>query len=210
MREANHSAHPLHLSIEAGVAKKAANKQAAVTPFGGVAVFISFLRRIGEVRQCMPIQWKSPNHIDPTDTFVAFPITVLVGAKRFAHLAPLRGDQALHALPGMKPFPVDDTIRNLFRAFGMGQVQRPYEPLGEWQMERLPQRPDGYTLDLDSTVFDRTLRQARRLAERAQSAQTRPSQPSSFAGRVGRGAFPHPRLAPQWQLRNRPWGGGIS
>jgi hypothetical protein len=134
----------------------------AVTPFGGVAVFVSFLRKIdlvGQVRQHMPIQWKSPNHIDPTDTFVAFLITVLVGAKRFAHTALLRGDQALHALLGMPRFPIDDTIRNLFRQFGMGHVQRLYEPLGEWQMERLPQRADGYTLDLDSTVFERYGRQ---------------------------------------------------
>ncbi len=130
----------------------------AVTPFGGVAVFVSFLQKIdlvGELRRHMPIQWHSPNHIDPTATFVAFLMTVLVGAKRFAHAALLRGDQALHALLGMKRFPIDDTIRNLFREFGMGQVQRLYEPLTEWQMQRLPLRPEGYTLDLDSTVFER-------------------------------------------------------
>jgi len=130
----------------------------AVTPFGGVAVFVSFLRKIdlaGEVRRHMPIRWKSPNQIDPTATFVAFLMTVLVGAKRFAHAAVLRGDQALHALLGMKRFPIDDTIRNLFRQFGMGHVQRLYEPLTEWQMQRLPLRAEGYTLDLDSTVFER-------------------------------------------------------
>ena len=130
----------------------------AVTPFGGVAVFVSFLRKIdlvGQLRQHMPIQWKSPNQIDPTATFVAFLMTVLVGAKRFAHAALLRGDQALHALLGMKRFPVDDTIRNLFRGFGMGHVQRLYEPLAEWQMQRLPLRAEGYTLDLDSTVLER-------------------------------------------------------
>jgi hypothetical protein len=130
----------------------------AVTPFGGVAVFVSFLQKIdlvGQLRQHMPIQWKSPNHIDPTTTFIAFLMTVLVGAKRFAHAALLRGDQGLHALLGIQRFPIDDTIRNLFRQFGMGQVQRLYEPLTEWQMARLPVRPDGYTLDLDSTVFER-------------------------------------------------------
>jgi hypothetical protein len=130
----------------------------AVTPFGGVAVFVSFLQKIdlvGELRRHMPIQWNSPNHIDPTATFVAFLMTVLVGAKRFAHAAVLRGDQALHALLGMKRFPIDDTIRNLFRGFGMGHVQRLYEPLTEWQMQRLPRRAEGYTLDLDSTVFER-------------------------------------------------------
>ena len=130
----------------------------AVTPFGGLAVFISFLQKVGfveKVRQHMPIRWRSPNHIDPTVTFTAFLMAVLTGAKRFAHAGLLRGDRALHALLGLERFPIDDTIRNLFRKFGMGHVQRLYEPLAEWQMERLPQRGEGYTLDLDSTVFER-------------------------------------------------------
>ena len=130
----------------------------AVTPFGGLAVFISFLGKIGlveAVRQHMPVHWRSPNHIDPTATFTAFLMSVLVGARRFAHASLLRGDRALHVLLGLERFPTDDTIRNLFRKFGMGQVQRLFEPLAEWQMKRLPQRSEGYTLDLDSTVFER-------------------------------------------------------
>jgi hypothetical protein len=132
--------------------------QRAVTPFGGIAVFISFLEKIGfvgAVRQHMPIVLRSPNHIDPSITFTAFLVSVLLGARRFAHASLLRGDRALHALLGMDRFPTDDTIRNLFRRFGMGQVQRLYEPMAEWQMQRLPQRAEGYTLDLDSTVFER-------------------------------------------------------
>ena len=42
-----------------------------------------------------------------------------------------------------------------FARFGMGEVQRLFEPLAEWQMQRLPRRSEGYTLDLDSTVFER-------------------------------------------------------
>ena len=132
--------------------------QRAVTPFGGLAVFISFLGKIGlveAVRQHMPVHWRSPNHIDPTATFTTFLMSVLVGARRFAHASLLRGDRALHVLLGLERFPTDDTIRNLFRKFGMGQVQRLFEPLAEWQMKRLPQRSEGYTLDLDSTVFER-------------------------------------------------------
>lgn len=132
--------------------------QRAVTPFGGIAVFVSFLNKIGfaeAVRQHMPIRLTSPNHIDPTSTFTAFLVSVLVGARRFAHTSLLRGDRALHALLGMDRFPTDDTIRNLFGRFGMGQVQRLFEPLAEWQMQRLPRRPEGYTLDLDSTVLER-------------------------------------------------------
>jgi hypothetical protein len=130
----------------------------AVTPLGGVAVFVAFLHKLGfveKVRQHMPIRWKSPNQIDPTATFTAFLVAVLAGAKRFAHANWLRGDQALHVLLGLPRFPIDDTIRNLFRRFGMGDVHRLFDPLAEWQMERLPVRDDGYSLDLDSTVFER-------------------------------------------------------
>src|SRR5260370_22939247 len=103
----------------------------------------------------MPIRWRSPNVTDPTPTFAAFLIAGRVGARRCRKAGLLRGGRALHAAMGLERFPTDDTIRNLFRAFGMGQVQRLYEPLAEWQMQRLPQREDGYTLDLDSTVFER-------------------------------------------------------
>jgi hypothetical protein len=129
-----------------------------VTPFGGTSVFVTYLRKIGlvgKLRQWMPVQWRSPNHIDPSVTFVSFLMAVLLGAKRFAHANWLRGDRALHAILGLTRFPTDDTIRNLFRQFGMGHVQRLFEPLSEWQMERLPLRTDGYSLDLDSTVFER-------------------------------------------------------
>lgn len=130
----------------------------AVTPFGGVAVFVSYLRKIdfiGRVRQCMPVCWRSPNHIDPTCTFTAFLMAVLAGARRFAHSEWLRGDRVVHTLLGLERFPTDDTIRNLFRRFGMKEVQEFFEPLSDWQMQRLPVRPEGYTLDLDSTVFER-------------------------------------------------------
>ncbi len=130
----------------------------AVTPFGGAAVFFSYLRKIdlvGQLRQYMPVRWKSHNHIDPTTSFLAFLTSVLVGARRFAHTTLLRSDLALHSLLGTARFPSDDTVRNLFREFTMGHVQRLYEPLTEWQMQRLPVRPEGYTLDLDSTVFER-------------------------------------------------------
>jgi DNA-directed RNA polymerase subunit N (RpoN/RPB10) len=132
--------------------------QRAVTPCGGVAVFITYLQKIGlveQVRRHLPVCWKSPNHIEPTATWMAFLMSVLVGAKRFVHAGLLRGDRALHVLLGMKRFPTDDTIGNLFRKFGMGEVQRFFEPMTEWQMQRLPLRPEGYTLDMDSTGLER-------------------------------------------------------
>jgi hypothetical protein len=127
-------------------------------PIWGDRVFQFLLDKIGfveAVRQHMPIRWRSPNQIDPIATFKAFLISVLVGARRFPHASPLRGDRALHALLGLDAFLTADTIRNLFRRFGMGEVQRLFAPLAEWKMQRLPPRAQGYTLDLDSTVFER-------------------------------------------------------
>src|SRR5438128_1443015 len=40
----------------------------AVTPFGGVTVFVAYLRKVNfveKLRQCMPICWRSPNQIEP-------------------------------------------------------------------------------------------------------------------------------------------------
>jgi DDE family transposase len=132
--------------------------QRAVTPFGGTVVFLEFLRRIdvvGQLRCHMPIRWRSHNHIEPAATLLAFLMAVLVGARRFVHANWLRGDRALHALLGLTRFPTDDTIRNLFRRFGMREVHQLYAPLAQWQMERLPVRVQGYSLDLDSTVLER-------------------------------------------------------
>ena len=130
----------------------------AETPFGGLIVFIEFLTQIGfreQVRRDLPVHLASPNAIDPAQTYTAFLISVVAGARRFAHTSLLRADRALHALLGMKRFPTDGTIRNLFKRFTRGMVVRRYEPLWAWQVGRLPKRPQGYSLDLDSTVFER-------------------------------------------------------
>jgi hypothetical protein len=130
----------------------------AVTPFGGLSVWVEFLGKIGyrqQVREHMPVHLRSPNAIAPEETFTAFLISVLAGARRFAHTGLLRADGALQALLGMKRFPTDDTIRNLFKRFRQGLVVQFYEPLWAWQLARVPKRGGGYSLDLDSTVFER-------------------------------------------------------
>jgi len=132
--------------------------QRAVTPFGGLVVFSEFLRHIGyaeAVQQHLPFSLHSPNAIDPVKTFTAFLLSVVAGARRFAHTSLLRADVALHALLGISRFPIDDTVRNLFKRFGQGQCQRFFSGLWNWQFQRLPECSAGYSLDLDSTVFER-------------------------------------------------------
>lgn len=130
----------------------------AVTPWGGLSLFVEFLGRIGfaeRIGEHMPVRLRSPNAMDPSQTWTAFLVSVLTGARRFAHAGILRGDEALRQMLGIARFPTDDTIRNLFKRFSQGTVYEFFEPLWKWQMERLPERPEGYSLDLDSTVFER-------------------------------------------------------
>jgi hypothetical protein len=132
--------------------------QRVVTPFGGLSVLVAFWERIGlrqQVSEHMPVRLKSPNAIPAGETFTAFLLAVVVGARRFAHTARLRADEALHTLLGVARFPSDDTIRNLFKRFRQSWVVQFYEPLWAWQLARVPPRAEGYSLDLDSTVFER-------------------------------------------------------
>src|ERR1035437_2640960 len=159
--------------------------QRAVTPLGGFAVVVVFLHKLGlveQLRQPLPIQGKSPNYIAPTATFIAFLLAVLAGAKRLAPANGLRHDRAWHALLGLSRFPLAATVRNLFRRFGRGDVQRLFDPLAEWPMERLPQRSDGYSLDLDSTVFERYGQQPGSLQGHNPRKHGRPSHHPLLAG----------------------------
>ena len=134
----------------------------SVTPYGGLAVLVEYLKKIGyaeQVRRTMPIESKSPNAIPPVEIYTAFLLSVLAGARRFAHTSLLRGDRGLHALLGIKRFPTDDTVRNLFKKFTQRLVYEFYSVMWGWQIARLPERATGYSLDLDSTVFERYGRQ---------------------------------------------------
>ena len=55
-----------------------------ITPFGGLAVCLEFLRGLGladQVQQHLPFTWRSPNAIPPVTTFTAFLLAVVVGAR---------------------------------------------------------------------------------------------------------------------------------
>jgi hypothetical protein len=61
----------------------------AVTPFGGLSVFIEFLGRIGlvgELSAQLPYEAKSPNRYEPGQILVAFMLSVIAGGRRFAAL----------------------------------------------------------------------------------------------------------------------------
>lgn len=128
----------------------------AMTPFGGLVVLVELMRQLdflGAVRRALPFSYKSNNAIPPEHTFLAFLLGVAAGSRRFAHLQMLRCDEALRQLCGVPAFPSDDTVRNFFRRFGQGEVERFFNPIWEWVLKE--QVPRACTLDLDSTIFQR-------------------------------------------------------
>lgn len=132
----------------------------AVTPFGGLGSLIAFLGRIGfvgQVQAALPFPAPTSNNAIPlAQTFTAFVVSVVTGARRFAHTQWLRADHTLHAMLGLERFPGDDTIRNFFHRFSQAQIQAFWRPLWKWTLELMNKRAEGFHLDLDSTVLQRS------------------------------------------------------
>jgi hypothetical protein len=135
----------------------------AISPFGGLASFISFLGQIGfarRVQEQLPFAEPTSNNAIPlAHTLTAFLMSVVVGVQRFAPSEWLRADRVLHAMLGMERFPRDDTIRNFFLRFSQGHVETFWRPLWRWLLGLLACPKAGFALDLDSTVFCREGRQ---------------------------------------------------
>ncbi len=129
-----------------------------ISPFGGIFLVLEFFRKInlaGKLSDAFPFEYTSPNAISASQTFTYFLLTVLCGAKRFAHTLMMKADDSLRIMTGMDRFPNDDTIRNMFKNFGMKENYEFFTNIWSWLLERIGQVPGGLTMDLDSTVFVR-------------------------------------------------------
>jgi len=130
-----------------------------VTPFGGLVSLIEFFGKIGltsQLTELMPFDLRSRNAIPPAHTIVAFFFAVICGASRFAHSDWLRSDKALHAMLGIRRFPGTDTVRNLFNRFSQAAIEAFWRPLWRWLLPMFTYPAEGFSLDLDSTVFQRS------------------------------------------------------
>ena len=129
-----------------------------VTAWGGLALFVAFAERLGLAAQLatvLPFAVTSPNATPPAQILLAFFAGVLAGARRFAQLALLQVDEPIRQLFGLRRYPSTATFTRFFRRFTAQHVTHTFEQLFAWCLARLPERPTGYTLDLDSSVFER-------------------------------------------------------
>lgn len=131
-----------------------------VTPFGGLVSLVEFFHtlKLGEtLRRLMPFAYTSPNAILPEQTLLALVLSIIAGARRLAHTDWLRADRALHAMLGIERFPGTDTVRNLLKRFTQPLIEAFWRPVWQWLLRHGWELPvQGWSLDLDSTVFQRS------------------------------------------------------
>ena len=200
---AQNDPHRIYLPLRLGQAVLDETPK-AITPFGGLASFITFLGQIGYAQAgaataalcrsrlpTMPSRWLTPS-----------PRSHVGGGsgRRFAHCQWLRADRVLHALLGVERFPGDDTIRNFFLRFTQAHIEAFWRPLWRWLLRLLACPKAGFSLDLDSTVFCREGQQEG-AAKGFNPAPPGAQQSSSAAGGAGRGAVHPARLAAQREHR---------
>ena len=139
--------------IQLGITRK------PITSWGGLAVFAAFCeavelrgaldRLLGALGRC------SPNALPASDPILAFMVGVLTGASRFLHLERLRADTPLRVMFGLRRFCAPSTYTRFFQGFTCQMREDVFYGLGRWALGLLPPAPQGYTLDLDSTVLER-------------------------------------------------------
>ncbi len=104
-----------------GTVRVAWDHEAAMTPLGQLPFFIDFLKTAGLfdafVADC-PLRYESPNAPKKRDVLGTAMLAMLAGAKRYAHIAGVRGDAVLPELLGMTKVVSEDAIRRAFKAIG--------------------------------------------------------------------------------------------
>lgn len=90
--------------------------------------------------------------IPAADLALGFLSGILAGAQKLAQVAHLRSDVMLPVLLAIQRIGSQSSFTRFFQGFTTaGKNLATFRPLWRWCLERLPSRPGGYALDLDST-----------------------------------------------------------
>jgi hypothetical protein len=123
-----------------------------LTAHGGLAVWTHFIteQRLREqLREVLPHAPRSPNAYDPCDTALGFIGGILCGADKLARVAHLAHDPAVAEVLGIEAVPSQSTLSRFFAQCGRKACEA-LSGLHGWALAGVPERAEGYTLDLDS------------------------------------------------------------
>jgi len=125
----------------------------AATPHGQIVFFAEFLAAAGVfgrwVDDC-PLRYDSPNASSARDVLGTLMLGILAGAKRYAHIAGVRGDAVAAQALGMSGIVSEDSVRRALKAM-------PQEASEAWMTSALMDSvraalDRAWVLDLDVTI----------------------------------------------------------
>jgi hypothetical protein len=128
-----------------------------LTPYGGIAAWSHYLKRVGiveDLAQHYPVERTSPNATPVRDVLHAFMLNALMGGKRFAHLRRLQDDRAVAAILGLKKGRIcveDAFVRMMSRA----NRQKARTWMAASERDLYAALPKQFIADWDSTVNTR-------------------------------------------------------
>ncbi|BET69505.1 hypothetical protein ASA1KI_44230 [Opitutales bacterium ASA1] len=155
--EAAHGADNQTVQIKVSRADGAASMRIGftdqrLTAHGGLAAWSVYVQEIGlreQLRERLPHRPSSPNAYDPTDTALGFIGGILCGADKLARVAHLAHDPAVAEVLGIEAVPSQSTLSRFFAGCTRAACES-LSGLHAWSLRALPERAEGYTLDLDS------------------------------------------------------------
>jgi hypothetical protein len=154
---------PLHQTVAEAMEFKVAGKSIAVeftaqqlSAHAGSATFWAWLHSTDwarVLRAQLPHRVPtSNNHLTPQEKALAFTHGLLGAARKLTHVAYFRRDPLVPELLGIERVASASVLSRFFQGFSSaGKNLACFRPLWRWGLQRLPSRPAGYTLDLDST-----------------------------------------------------------
>lgn len=125
-----------------------------ISAHAGLSAFGSFVHwhRLGEVLARLLPERTSPNATAMQDLALGFITGILAGAKKLTQVAHLRQDPLLPELLGIEGIGSQSAFSRFFKCFTSAPANSQcFGGLWRWCLERLRSRPEGYTLDVDST-----------------------------------------------------------
>ncbi len=134
-------------TIQIGFTDQKVSGRAGLLTFAGFLHWHRFSRLLAQVL---------PHHktrgLPVADLAMGFLAGILAGAQKLAQVAYLRCDVMLPTLLAIQRMGSQSSFTRFFQGFNTaGKNLAVFRPLGRWCLERLPSRPGGYALDLDST-----------------------------------------------------------
>lgn len=154
---------PVHQSVAGNIQFQTGGQSIAIgftdqrlSPHAGTATFWTFLRQSGWIQlleRGLPHPLPQSNNArTPVSKVLGFVQGLLCGAKKVTHVAYLRRDPLIPELLGIQRVASQSGLSRFFQGFSSaGRNLVCFRPLFGWCLERLPSRPGGYALDLDST-----------------------------------------------------------